>query len=168
MIATFEVTRREPPRPSICSTSGVPMARLRSRSRAAPAGGRSAWWKNSALLVPPRMSTQRTSCCSSDSIGSVMVSPGFLVSGGQRPGPRAALPVGFLPGADQRLVLEREADVVEAVQQRLAPQRVDGEGSGDAAGGLDAALPQVDRERLAPCAGGGQRLDLRCREADRQ
>src|SRR5215211_3233052 len=59
MMATLEVIGRDPPRPSICSTSGDPMSRRRSLSRRVPGGGRSHSWKYRPLLVPPRWITQR-------------------------------------------------------------------------------------------------------------
>jgi len=49
-----------PPRPSICMGSGLPMMSSISRSRSSPGGGRSLAWRNTPLLVPPRIRTTGT------------------------------------------------------------------------------------------------------------
>ena len=61
--ATLEVELTVPPMPSICFTSGVPMTFRKMSFHSLSSAGRSSLWKNTALLVPPRIYTQGNFRC---------------------------------------------------------------------------------------------------------
>ena len=56
--ATLLVEDTVPPIPSICLGSGVPITFIMISGHSSRLAGRSSSWKNTALLVPPRMYTQ--------------------------------------------------------------------------------------------------------------